>query len=126
MAKVRALAVAITVTIVIGVAGCGGDDDGVPSAGGVPAAGENTPPSGTPGVPEGATYDLDGAAWIKLSRDEQNAAAADYIADNEDICQDSDPEEVADYVSASVGGDFPLYVPAADVLSEGCAAAVQS
>jgi hypothetical protein len=53
------------------------DDDARGAPRGVPAAGENTPPAGTPGVPDGASYDLDGAQWQRLGRAAQFEAATD-------------------------------------------------
>ena len=106
--------------------GCGGEQSTVGEAKGVPAAGENTPPSGTPGVPEGASYDVDGYDWKKLSQSEMFTAATDYIADHPEICKGADVGIVSFYVSNSYGIDFPPDIAAADVLSEGCAASLQS
>lgn len=103
--------------------GCG-DDDGPPDP--IPAAGENTPPSGTPGVPEGAAYDVDGTEWLELRQKEQFAAAGEYIAENPSRCEDAKASDVSFYVTNSYGLDFPLDIPAVDVLAEGCDAARQS
>ena len=114
--------------IAIAVAGCGdGEESTAPEV--VPAGGENTP-TGTPGVPSGAAYDLSAGAWSELEEEERLEAAEDYVADNADICS-SDGEEVpaarvADYAVAGVGTDFPLNAPVAELLAEGCAAAAQS
>lgn len=123
----RRAAIVLAAAVMGGAAGCGGEDESEPGAAkGVPAAGENTPPAGTPGVPPGASYDLDGRGWRKLSRPEMFSAATDYIADNPEICKGADLGIVTFYVTNSYGADFPLDIPAADVLSEGCAASLQS
>lgn len=123
------LANVVVAAALLGAAGCGEENPGPttnPDTGSVPAAGELTPPSGTPGVPSGALYDLDGRHWVKLTQSEQFDAANAYIADNPDICEGADVGIVVGYTTTSYGNDFPPDIPAADVLSEGCAAALQS
>ena len=115
----------LIVLCLLALSGCGGSEEGDPAEV-VPAAGENTPPSGTPGVPAGAPYDVDGNGWFKLSKGEQFEAAAAYIEDNPERCGDAPVDAVAIYVTNSYGLDFPAYVPASEVLAEGCAAAQQS
>ena len=110
-------------TLILVPAGCGSDDPEPPSR--VPAAGEFTPPSGTPGVPEGALYDLDGTEWLALGQGEQFDAAAAFIADRLDRCESAEPVDAVPYVSVSYGNDFPLDIPVADVLLEACDAAAQ-
>lgn len=124
----RALTVLAAVAALV-AGGCGGGEDPVganPDTGSMPAAGENTPPAGTPGVPEGAPYDLAGTQWVNLAEDEQTAAADAYVTDNPDRCEGADPEAVAQYAASSFGVNFPLEVPVADVLAEGCDADLQS
>jgi hypothetical protein len=107
------------------LAGCGSSDDPGPEPS-PPAGGERTPPSGTPGVPDEAPYDLDGEAWREASEEERLEAADAYVADNPQRCGEAEPLEVSDYVTVAYGLDFPLWVPAVDVLAEGCDAARQS
>ena len=121
----RAPATAIVICLLALLGGCGGEDEGDPAEV-VPAAGENTPPSGTPGVPAGAPYDVTGDGWFELSKGEQFAAAQAYIDDNPERCGDSPVAAVAIYVINSYGLDFPAYVHASEVLAEACAAAQQS
>ena len=106
--------------------GCGDEQTPTGAPERVPAAGPYTPPSGTPGVPEGASYDLDGRKWLKLTQAQQFEAANDYIADNPDRCDGADVAAVVDYVTASYGFDFPPEIEAAEVLAEGCDASLQS
>ena len=124
MRKRAPAAIAICI-LALAAGGCGGEDEGDPAEV-VPAAGENTPPSGTPGVPAGAPYDIDGNGWVKLSKGEQFEVAAAYIEDNPERCGDAPVDAVAIYVTTSIGTDFPLYAPASEALAEGCAAAQQS
>ena len=120
----RAPATLIVLCLLALFAGCGGDEPEAPQS--VPAAGENTPPSGTPGVPAGALYDVDGDGWKRLGKDEQFQAAQAYIDDNPERCGDADNAAVAIYVTTSYGVDFPTYAPASELLAEGCAADQQS
>lgn len=105
-------------------AGCGDDDDPQGAPPGVPAAGELTPPSGTPGVPEDALYDVDGRGWARLSQSQRFDAANQYVRDNPERCEDADVGEVVGWVETSYGLDYPLDTAAAYVLEEGCAAAL--
>lgn len=107
-------------------AGCGGDDDSVESAQVVPAAGELTPPARPENVPAGATYDLVGNEYQRLNPEDATTAAADYVEDNPGECEGADPERVAAYATTSVGTDYPLTEPIAELLAEGCAADLQS
>lgn len=120
----RAPATLIVLCLLALFAGCGGDEPEAPQS--VPAAGENTPPSGTPGVPAGAPYDVDGDGWKRLSKDEQFQASQAYIDDNPERCGGADNAAVAIYVTTSYGVDFPTYAPASELLAEGCAADQQS
>ena len=108
-------------------AGCGGDDEGyAPSAEPVPAAGDLTPAAGTPGVPPGAKYDLKSTAYLKLDAKGTVKVATAFIKDHPKDCKGADPGRVAAYVYTAIGTDFPLTAPVADVLTEGCAADLQS
>lgn len=120
----RLIAIALLAAVALAASGCGGDesDDGAPA--GRPAAGELTPPAGTPGVPEDAAYDVDGRGWRKLSQAKRFDAANEFIADREDVCENADVGEVVGWVTVSYGLDYPLDTPAAYVLEEGCTAAL--
>jgi len=124
----RRLAVlAAGLVLSLGAAACGDDDNAAGAPEGVPAAGPYTPPSGTPGVPEGASYDVDGHGWDRLKQAEQFEAAEDYIADNSPgRCEGAEVGQVVGYTTNSYGYDFPLDIEAAEVLAEGCDASVQS
>jgi hypothetical protein len=114
----------VAIVAAVALSACGGSEE--PTSDAVPAAGENTPPAGTPGVPPGAAYDLDGTAWLKLPQVEQFAAAQAYIDDNAARCEGADAADVATYVTTSYGADFPPDIAAAEVLAEGCDAERQS
>jgi hypothetical protein len=118
------LSLALLCLAALALGACGGDEPSAPDS--VPAAGENTPPSGTPGVPDAAPYNLDGTEWANLSDSRRLDAAQAYIDDNASRCEGASPDDVAAYVSASYGFDFPPDIPAASVLAEGCDAALQS
>jgi hypothetical protein len=110
------------------LAGCGGDESTAPQY--VPAAGDNTPME-TPGVPSGAGYDVSAAEWLELSDGDRLAATTDFVADNPADCstaekRSADADPVRDYADASIGTDYPLSAPIAELLAEGCAAALQS
>ena len=108
-------------------AGCGGEDDGyTPGAEPVPAAGDLTPASGTPGVPPGAKYDMRSPAFQKLDAKGTVNVASAFIKDHPNDCKGADPGRVAAYTYTAIGTDFPLTAPLADVLTEGCAADLQS
>lgn len=107
------------------IAGCGGDD-GYGEASGPPAAGANTPAAGTPGVEPGVPYDVDGDDWERLGQTDRFEAATRFIEDNPERCEGADVGIVTFYVTNSYGLDFPRDIPAADVLAEGCDAALQS
>lgn len=124
MTRTLTLTLALLAIGALSLAACGADEPPAPPS--VPAAGENTPPSGTPGVPDGAPYDVDGTKWADLSEGKRNEAAQAYIDDNRSRCNGASPEDVAAYVSASYGFDFPPDIPASALLAEGCDAAVQS
>ena len=110
-------------------AGCGDD----PEEGGLtvkPAAGADTPME-TPGVPPGSTYDVSGSEWIELDSGERDQAAEDFVADNPASCSGAEDREasaktVRDYADATLGTDYPLNAPVAELLAEGCAASLQS
>lgn len=105
--------------------GCG-DDPPEPSSGAQPAAGPLTPGSGTPGVPTGAAYDVTGSEWVKLDDGERLGAVTEFVDDRPDECGDAAPGKVIDYVDLSVGTEYPLTAPMAELLAEGCAAVLQS
>ena len=125
--------VALLVTIAalaLLVAGCGDDED-MGATGFVPAAGADTPSGATPGVPEGATYDVTGNEWLDLDDGDRLTAAADYVDDHPEECEAGEgqvaaDEKVRDWADVSLGTDFPLNEPVAELLAEGCAAALQS
>lgn len=108
------------------LAGCGGSDDPDLGVQPLPAAGELTPSANTPGVPTGATYDLDGNGYLALNAKQTVTAASDFVKDHPNACKGADPGRVAAYAYTSIGTDFPLTSPAADALTEGCAASLQS
>lgn len=104
--------------------GCGGDEERRADQR-VPAAGENTPLT-TPGVPDGASYDLTGTEWLELDQGQQFDTAAEFVADNPSRCEDVATADVVGYAVVSVGFDFPLTAPVSEALAEGCDAARQS
>jgi hypothetical protein len=117
-------AIAVLAAALLAVVGCGDDENAPGAPPGVPAAGENTPPSQTPGVPEGARYDVDGRGWGKLGQSGRFEAASEFINDNPSRCEGADVGEVVGWADTSYGLDYPLDTPAAFVLEEGCAAAL--
>ncbi len=109
------------------LAGCGGSDTTIaPGSQNVPAAGAETPPAGTPGVPKDALYNVDGSGWSHLSQKQKFDAANQFIADNPTRCKDVDVGAVVAYVTDSYFYDFPQTAAASEVLAEGCDASVQS
>lgn len=119
------LAAALAILLLAG-AGCGEDDEAPPETEVVPAAGPLTPPAGTPGVPAGSSYDLNGNEYLKLDPKQAEAVARDFVGDRPEDCEGADPGQVAAYATVSVGTDFPLTEPIVEVLTEGCAADLQS
>jgi len=119
------VAAATALVLLLAVAGCG-DDDESPDTQVLPAAGPLTPPSGTPGVPAGSRYDLNGNEYLKLDPKQAEAVARDFVGDRPEDCEGADPGQVAAYATVSVGTDFPLTEPIVEVLTEGCAADLQS
>jgi hypothetical protein len=119
-------ALAAAIVLVLPPAGCGDEENAPGAPPGVPAAGPYTPPSGTPGVPEGASYDVDGKHWLKLTQAQQFEAAGDFIDDNPSRCEDVDIGAVVDYTTDSYGYDFPPDIEASEVLAEACDASRQS
>jgi hypothetical protein len=107
------------------LAGCGGGDDDT-GLQPVPAAGDQTPSGDTPGVPSGASYDLDGNAFLELTGKETFVVARDFVRDHPKDCGGADAGRVAAYAYTSIGADFPLTAPVADALTEGCEADLQS
>ena len=111
------------------VAGCEDDSE----EGGLtvkPAAGAETPME-TPGVPPGSSYDVSGSEWLELDSGERDQAAEDFVADNPDACSGAEDRQasaktVRDYADATLGTDYPLNAPVAELLAEGCAASLQS
>lgn len=124
---VRAVA-AVLIALTLAVAACGDEESSGTEV--RPAAGELTPIGGTPGVPAGAGYDVTGSEWLELEELDRFEAALEFIDDNPDFCTGdrgtaaADP--VRDYADASIGTDYPLTDPMAELLAEGCAAALQS
>ncbi len=126
-AVTRAVAtLAASALIALPIAGCGDEETPTGAPEGVPAAGPYTPPSGTPGVSEGASYDLDGRKWLRLTQAQQFETANDFIADTPERCDGAEVGAVVDYTTDSYGSDFPLEIEAAEVLAEGCDASLQS
>ena len=118
---------ATSLLLATGAAACGGEENAPGAPEGVPAAGPYTQPSGTPGVPEGASYDVDGYGWKKLKQAQQFEAADDFIAANSPgRCKGANVGQVVGYTTVAYGNDFPLDIPASEVLAEGCDASVQS
>lgn len=125
----RVLLTAALVAVLLVLGACGDDDEskGIEP---IPAAGEFTPSEATPGVPPGSSYDVDGNEWLELESAERFEAAQDYVADHPDECEGAEGTAAADpvrnFTDSSIGADFPLNVPIAELLAEGCAAALQS
>lgn len=126
----RFAAIAIALALAMSVGACGeAEDRGATTF--VPAAGGNTPPDTTPGVPPSSSYAVSGNEWLKLSDEERLTAARDYVAGHPDECENTDGRAAAaavvrDWADVSIGTDFPLNEPIAELLAEGCAAALQS
>ncbi len=131
MRFITGVAAVLAVTaLAAALAACGGEED-MGATQYVPAAGADTPPDTTPGVPPGSSYDVTGAEWQKLSEAQRLEAADDYVADNPDVCKNSDgrsaaSDSVRDWADVTLGTDYPLNAPIAELLAEGCAAALQS
>jgi len=125
------LAAALAPTVAaLALAACGVSDESG-ATGFVPAAGANTPSAATLGVPPDASYNVTGSEWLKLPAAKRLRAATDYVADHPGICRNGDRRDAAaatvrDWADVSLGTDFPLNVPVAELLAEGCAAALQS
>lgn len=125
-----AAVVTASIALATSLAACGGEQD-MGATEYVPAAGANTPPDTTPGVEPGTSYDVTAGEWLKLSRNERITAAWDFVADMPDDCRngdgrEADPGLVRDWADSSAGTDYPLNVAVAELLAEGCAAALQS
>ncbi|MEO7197303.1 MAG: hypothetical protein ABIZ50_02415, partial [Solirubrobacterales bacterium] len=71
-------------------------------------------------------YDLTGDEWLKLDDLERFTAAQDYVAGHPGECEGAAADPVRNFTDSSIGTDFPLNVPIAELLAEGCAAALQS
>jgi hypothetical protein len=126
----RLSAIAVLLASAVLLAACGGSED-MGATEYVPAAGANTPPDTTPGVEPGSSYDLTGSEWLKLPGDQRVTAAEDYVADHPGECRNEDGrdasgESVREWADNSLGTDYPLNEPVAELLAEGCAAALQS
>lgn len=116
------LLLAATLTIaLLALAGCGGDEEST-TLDVVPAAGSETPPSD----PSGASYDINGNEYLKLSAKRARAVASDYVEDNPEECSGADPARVYAFAFSSIGIDYPLTEPIGELLAEGCAADLQS
>ena len=121
------MTIAAALVLALSLGACGDEEIAPGAPEGVPAAGANTPPSGTPGVPEGASYDVDGYGWKKLTQAQQFRAADDFIAANSPgRCKGASVGQVVGYTTNSYGYDFPRDIEASEVLAEGCDASVQS
>jgi hypothetical protein len=127
--RTRTATAAAAIVAVLAVVGCGDDpeEDG-PTV--KPAAGADTPME-TPGVPPGSSYDVSGSEWLALDSGERDRAAEDFVADNPSACsggedREASAETVRDYADATLGTDYPLNAPVAELLAEGCAASLQS
>ena len=107
------------------VAGCGNDDSSADTQS-LPAAGDLTPSGNTPGVPTGASYDLTSSAYLELDAKATVTVASAFIEDHPKDCEGAEAGRVAAYTFVAIGTDFPLTAPVADVLTEGCAADLQS
>lgn len=120
------LAVLIALAAVLALGACGGEPDrGTTEF--VPAAGADTPPA----APQGSSYDLSGSEWLKLPAARRLLAAEDFVADHPGECENADGRAAAasvvrDWADVSLGTDYPLNAPIAELLAEGCAAALQS
>lgn len=117
-------------TLSLALFACGGERAQGGATQYVPAAGANTPPDVTPGVPPGSAYDVSGGAWLKLPREQRLLAARDYVADNPGACARADGRSAAAasvraWADVSLGTDYPLNAPVVELLAEGCAAALQ-
>ena len=109
----RTLLIAVIAATLL-FAGCGGSGDDDLGVTALPAAGDLTPPANTPGVPTGATYDLDGNGYLALTAKQTVTAASDFVKDHPKDCDGADPGRVAAYAYTAIGTDFPLTSPAAD------------
>lgn len=118
----------VALALALALAACGDEEDS--GADFPPAAGELTPSGGTPGVPAGASYGLTGNEWDELEDLERFEATQDFIADNPDECAtaagSAAADPVRDYADTALGTDYPFNAPIAELLAEGCAAALQS
>lgn len=121
----RIVLAAALLAIAAPLGACGGDDEST-GLQPIPAAGEFTPSADTPGVPAGASYDMNGNEWLQLEDLQRFEATQDYVADHPIECGKAAADPVRNYVDGSIGTDFPLNVPIAELLAEGCAAALQS
>jgi hypothetical protein len=124
--RVRSALATSLLLAALALGACGGDENttGVQV---VPAAGKYAQTDdSTPGVPPGSSYDITAREWLDLSDPDRIAAASDYVAANNDVCGNADPAKVRDYADVSAGADYPLTSPVAELLAEGCAAALQS
>lgn len=120
------LAAVLALAAALALGGCGGEPDRG-ATGFVPAAGADAPPASPPG----ASYDVSGAEWMKLPAAKRLIAARDYVADHRGECENAERRTAAasvvrDWADVSLGTDYPLNAPIAELLAEGCAAALQS
>lgn len=120
----RLLALA-TAALALAAAACGNEAERG-ATGYVPAAGAATPDD----APADAAYALSGSRWQRLSAAQRLRAAGDYVADHPGECQRdgsaaADRAVVRDWADVSLGTDYPLDAPIAELLAEGCAAALQ-
>jgi hypothetical protein len=114
-----AAAVAVTAALGVGLAACGGNG-ATPTEEGI---------SGPSETAEAVGPDIDGKAWLKLSRRERIDLADRFISDNPDLCPPGDwGRTLANMTSGTyeATGHPPLATPVTEVLKEMCAASYPS
>lgn len=76
-------------------------------------------------TPDGP-WDVPGTRWSRLTESERVGLAKQFIAENPDRCSGADPDQVAGYVTAVYGVDYPEHMLAGEILPEACDASLQS
>ena len=114
------LAVATTLAL---AGGCGSDDPEPAEAPPPPVATGATGPEDVPGAPDGGapSYTALGSYWKKLSIEEREASAAEFIEANPAVCGGVEPEVLARQTGVAFTIDFPLNVETGEVMLETCA-----